>query len=332
MFDSVYIILLIGIYISMTTSKSTPLLLRYYIDLFEKVSAEQPDFLKRAIIENSVNDFLLVPDFIVDKIAKKSFEIYQDMPELAVSSGLTVHKDYANNFFIWLMASSGIEELLLRSNLSNPMGALSITYSNSKKVVIEIPIPYINSRNMIECEIAFYFSSMMGTLKAILPEAAFHLAITFSRDNKNQLLESIPNCQVIYNSDKNQVIIFQTDPLHTSFITTNSVLSNLLTDSSVIQELVLKPDITFNVHEIVKHSMHQTNLSIHDIAHTLCLSTRTLQRRLKEKDQSFQNILNYERKNKAIELMKDKELSRSTIVEMVGIQNLSSLYRIVGRS
>lgn len=82
----------------MTTSKNTLLLLRYYIDLFESVSAEQPDFLKLAVIENHVDDFLLIPNFLADKLTKKSIEIYQDMPELAVSSGFSAHKNYANNF------------------------------------------------------------------------------------------------------------------------------------------------------------------------------------------------------------------------------------------
>jgi AraC-like DNA-binding protein len=316
----------------MTTSKNTLLLLRYYIDLFESVSAEQPDFLKLAVIENHVDDFLLIPNFLADKLTNKSIEIYQDMPELAVSSGFSAHKNYANNFFIWLMASSGIEEFLLKSNLFTLGGAYRITYSDNKKVVIEIPIPQFMNRDMVDSVIPFFFSILMGILTTMLPEAVFYLSINFSKNNQNQFLESIPNCQVVFNADKNQVTIFHPDALHTPFVTTNAVFSDLLSTSSVIQELVLKPDITFNVHEIVKHSLHQTNLSINDIAHKLCLSPRTLQRRLKEKDQSFQDILHYERKSKAIELMKDKQIPRSTIVEMIGIQNLRSLYRIVGRS
>ncbi len=311
----------------MSQPNRIPLLLRYYTDLFTKVSAEQPDFLKSAIIENPLDDFLFIPSFLADKVMDQSIEIYQDVPELAVSSGLSLHKDHTNNFFIWLMASSGIIEFLSRLNTFCQDDPFIITYSDSTKITIAMPVKDIHDDPIM----VFCLSVTIGLFNTVLPEAGYHITASFIKNNKNQFLESIPNTQVVFGAEYNRITIFHPNVMYAPLVTTNFAISELLSSSSVIQDMALNPDVVFNVQEIIKVSIHKTSLSIKDVADELCVSPRTLQRRLKEKNESFQSLLNYERRNKALELMSDKRFPRSRIVEMIGVQNLRSLYRIVGR-
>ncbi|OUS09166.1 hypothetical protein A9Q81_00020 [Gammaproteobacteria bacterium 42_54_T18] len=311
----------------MSQPNKKPLLLRYYIDLFTKVNADQPPFLKSAIIENPLDDFLFIPSFLADKVLDQSIEIYQDMPELAVSSGFSLHKDHTNNFFIWLMASSGIIELLNRINTVCQENPFTVSYSDHRSITVTIPTIYIND----ELVMLFFLSFLTGLFSTVLPEAIFYVSVRFTKNVKNQFVESIPNAKVSFGSDYNQITISHPNTLYAPLETSNSILSDLLSDRSAIRDIVLKPDIIFNVQEIIKHSIHKTSLSISDVADELCVTPRTLQRRLKEKNESFQSLLNYERRSKALELMNDKTISRSRIVEMIGVQNLRSLYRIVGR-
>lgn len=303
------------------------ILLRYFIDLFEKVSADQPDFLTSMIVDNSLNDFLYIPSSLAKTVINQSVEIYQDMPELVVSDGLISHKKYANNFFIWLMASSNVFELVHRFNIIIPKDPFRVIYSDNTKVIVTLPKIIINSASFS----VFSISLMIGLFSTVLPEANFLASTVSFKNNRNQFLESIRNTQVDYGSEMNQITIIQSDILQMSLSTSNFVLGKMLSDSSNIEDIILKPDIVFSVQKIIRKSIHETGLSLQDIASELCLTPRTLQRRLKEKNQNFQSLLNNERRCKAIELMNKKQLPRSIILEKIGVQNLRTLYRIINR-
>lgn len=71
--------------------------------------------------------------------------------------------------------------------------------------------------------------------------------------------------------------------------------------------------------------------SLNEVASILCVSDRTLKRRLKEADTSFQAILDNVRQRQAIELMNAGQLSLQTIALRIGYTDPATFSRAFKR-
>lgn len=311
----------------MPLHQKTALLPRYYIDLFSASGASQPDFLQSVTADNNLNDFLLMNPAQADQLIDQAVDIYRDCPELVVTTGLELHKSYANNFFIWMMASDNIYQLLQRLNALSFDRFVDQVITGPDKITMQ----FVNDSCLDDSIVVFGVSCIAGLVGTTLPGASITVDLISGDQKYAGFLEQYSDIYLRYNQASNRITINYSNVCQSSLITTNPVLDDLLANSHQLKEIALKQDIVFQVQDIVRNTLHNPSLSISDVARILCMSPRTLQRKLQEKQQTFQNILNYERKTRAIQLMQDKTLDRLFISERVGFQDIRSLYRLLNR-
>ncbi len=307
--------------------QQTALLPQYYIDLFSQVGAAQPYFLQSVTAENNLGDFLLMDSAFADQLLDQAAEIYRDCPELVVTTGLALHKQYTNNFFIWLMASDDVHQLIQR------LHSLS-TDEYIERIVAEpdkLTVVFVHDMFHDDSLIVFGLSCIIGLIKTSLPGAHVLAELASNEQKYTHFFNHHLDVELRYNQTRTQLVVHYGDLDPSSLITSNQALADLLSDSTHLREMRLQKDVVFQVQDIVRRTLHNPALSIADVAKALCMSPRTLQRKLQEKQQSFQNILNDERKSRAMRLMQDKTLDRLQVSERVGFQDIRSLYRLLNR-
>ncbi len=63
------------------------------------------------------------------------------------------------------------------------------------------------------------------------------------------------------------------------------------------------------------------------VAHDLALSTRTLQRRLRDEGTTFQGVLNYTRESLALHYLAESDMPAGEIAFLLGYEDTRSFYR-----
>ena len=94
-----------------------------------------------------------------------------------------------------------------------------------------------------------------------------------------------------------------------------------------IHELDTPPSMTELVRSTLLELLPAGQSSIRDVARTLAVSTRTLQRKLNDEDTSFQKVLNATRESLAKHYLSNTRLSLPEVSFLVGYEEPNSFYR-----
>lgn len=78
--------------------------------------------------------------------------------------------------------------------------------------------------------------------------------------------------------------------------------------------------------QLIYNSLGTSTLTVEDAAQELKVSVRTLQRRLKEEETSFSDIYDISRKQRALELLKNSEMSMQEISYFLGFNHMTGFY------
>ncbi len=143
--------------------------------------------------------------------------------------------------------------------------------------------------------------------------------------------ERIFHCPVVFNAEAN-AIVFDDELLDKSLLQANDELSRL---HEIFAEQMLakieKQTLTQKVYRLLEQRMAHGPVSRDIIASQLAMSERSLQRKLKQEDTSFQEIVDNVRLDLAESYLQDRDLSLQDIAALLGFSEVSTFYRAYKR-
>ena len=128
---------------------------------------------------------------------------------------------------------------------------------------------------------------------------------------------------------KSNTIVFSKRDVEIPFVTKNESMWNFFEPELKRRLSEMDADDTFSekVRSILVEILPGGKSTIEDVCYELNMSKRTLQRRLKEEETTFQKQLNYTRELLAKNYLKNTKLSSEDIAYLLGYQDLNSFFR-----
>lgn len=129
--------------------------------------------------------------------------------------------------------------------------------------------------------------------------------------------------------DRINALIFSLKDAKVPFITRNESMWNFFEPElkKRLNEMDTDDSFSAQVRSILVESLPAGRSGIEDVAKTLGISRRSLQRRLQEEDTTFQKQLNHVRELLAKNYMQNTRLSSEDIAYLLGYQDLNSFFR-----
>ncbi|MFR7995541.1 MAG: helix-turn-helix domain-containing protein [Clostridium sp.] len=124
-------------------------------------------------------------------------------------------------------------------------------------------------------------------------------------------------------------IVFSNQDLEINFITRNESMWNFFEPElkKRLSEMEKEESFGAKVRSILVELLPSGKFAIEDVCHKLGISKRTLQRKLKDEDTTFQKQLNHTRELLAKNYLNNTHLSSEDIAYLLGYQDLNSFFR-----
>jgi AraC-like DNA-binding protein len=178
---------------------------------------------------------------------------------------------------------------------------------------------------LIECCFAWVLSiGRMGTGTRLVP-----LRVEFVQPRSDgKSLERHFGCPVVCGGTRN-VIVFRTGDAASPFVTRNAELLAMLAPQFEEQLKQLDGDENFveRVRMAIQEKLTGQRPSIDDIANSLHISSRTIQRRLQEEGSSFQRVLEEARHQLARQYLNNSVLELNEAAYLLGYNDANSFVR-----
>ncbi|MDR3446809.1 MULTISPECIES: AraC family transcriptional regulator [unclassified Dyella] len=148
------------------------------------------------------------------------------------------------------------------------------------------------------------------------------------RPADGDLLQAHFRCELRFNAPQDR-IVYQRSDLELPFVThDDGYLNDLLPmlEGSLREQTAATP-LRDRVWNVLARGMRGGHLRMAQVADTLHLSTRTLQRRLGEADTSYQQVLDQVRRHLARRLLDATDLDTGEIAFLLGFEELNSFNR-----
>jgi AraC-like DNA-binding protein len=131
--------------------------------------------------------------------------------------------------------------------------------------------------------------------------------------------------EIIFGQPK-ACVLFHASLLHTPIIHSDSFINNLMTAQAVHihQSLYVASLLTDAVTELIRQRLAEGDFGQETVASTLCLSVRTLRRRLKEEETCYQTILDSVRREQSRDYLGDQTLSIYAVAMQLGYSEHSA--------
>lgn len=128
-------------------------------------------------------------------------------------------------------------------------------------------------------------------------------------------------------------LIFAKDDIQRGFVTANEAMWELFEPSLKrrLQDLTREATMAEQVHSALLEALPAGQASVAEIARKLCVSTRTLQRRLRDEQTSYQEVLDRTRGRLAAHYLRQDDLSIGEIAYLLGFEQSNSFTRAYRR-
>ncbi len=153
------------------------------------------------------------------------------------------------------------------------------------------------------------------------------LELTRSAQNR-ELLESHFGCRVRFKAVRNALVLRNSD-LDRPFVTQNEELLKVIGAQleTELQERKAHADVGDQVKHTLKRSLAGKRPTLRQIARELCMSARTLQRRLTDADITFQQLVEDTRRELAHHYLKHSTVELNEAAFLLGYEDSNSFFR-----
>lgn len=143
-----------------------------------------------------------------------------------------------------------------------------------------------------------------------------------------ELLESHFGCRVRFKAGRNALVFRNTD-LDRPFVTQNEELLKAIGAQldAELQERNPAPDVGGQVKQSLKRSLAGKRPTVQQVAMELCMSARTLQRRLTEVNITFQELVEDTRRELAHHYLKHSAVELNETAFLLGYEDANSFFR-----
>lgn len=236
--------------------------------------------------------------------------------------------------FAW-MTSATLEDALLRlcryfRLISNGTEVTLNTSQYESALWIRIPR---SATQVVPASVDFALALFVQICRLVLSEKLIPIRIEMRRSppDERSIFERFYGCDLMFNSEENRVVL-PSDLLKTELPMSNPVLLRA-NDQVVIDYLSQfdKQNIVSQVHSMLIESLPTGRTTQESIARKLNTSSRSLQRKLKEKDTSFSAILESTRKELASQYLRSGNKSIGEITFLLGFSEVSNFNRAFKR-
>lgn len=141
-------------------------------------------------------------------------------------------------------------------------------------------------------------------------------------------LEGFFGCRIRTGAKRNRLTLHRSD-LDRPFVSFNEELLEILTPA--LEQSVADKQAGWTIGDSVLRLLRQTLMKgrpgMKDLAKSLGMSDRTLQRRLRDEGASFTSLLSQARHELAVQLLSDPSLEIKEVAHLVGFEDQNSFYR-----
>src|SRR5512137_2228300 len=157
--------------------------------------------------------------------------------------------------------------------------------------------------------------------------APLRLELTRAPQN-HELLESHFGCRVRFKSPRN-ALVFRNGDLDRPFVTQNKELLKAIGAQleAELKELNSGADLGDQVKHTLKRSLAGKRPTLPQVARELCMSARTLQRRLTDADITFQQLVEDTRRELAHHYLKHSTVELNEAAFLLGYEDANSFFR-----
>lgn len=143
-----------------------------------------------------------------------------------------------------------------------------------------------------------------------------------------ELLESHFGCRVRFKANRN-ALVFQNSDLDRPFVTHNEELLKAIGAQleAELQESNQGADVGRQVKQTLKRSLAGKRPTLQQVARELCLSARTLQRRLTDAKMTFQELVEETRRELARHYLKHSAIELNETAFLLGYEDANSFFR-----
>jgi len=173
----------------------------------------------------------------------------------------------------------------------------------------------------LQCAIVFSLASQWLDNKSITFDV---LKLTCKQPNHAELYQAYFQCPIYYQQKHNEFIISK-KKLTLKTLRYNPLAMPLLLNQcdSVLESVANKNEFLITINQWVASNMHK-EVSAEDLSSYLCMTPRTLRRKLSNHDTSFRAIIQEFRSNAAKKLINETQLTIEDIAYSVGFTDVSN--------
>lgn len=304
---------------------TSALLLQFFIDLFQDAGITPP-LLDTVSDRSRLRDFTLIHTDQAREILDVTHQVYREDPDLAIDKGLRLHSDYCNTQFAWFLTARHVPELLDRFGFIDMQNQFDAQFIDSDTLKFQLN----DSTKVDDYNLLFGLSAVLGLLRDATSSIEVDLHCASRHRALGVRLRDRTQCNLKLDASTPYLVLHAPGLSQRSLVTRNDALSAILQPRSQLDSIDLgHTGHVADVVAVIRRELHDPDFSMRDLAAELNTSLRSLQRRLKEENLSFRQLMKRERQRRAIELIDSGKHDRSAIVTMVGYRELSSLYRLM---
>ena len=181
-----------------------------------------------------------------------------------------------------------------------------------------------SATQLIDLSLAVGFSILSSLSNRTLPLISAYLTHKAPQDQRSY--SHYFGCPVIFNAGENGVTVLRS-ALENSLSDNKNDLRGFLSNYLQNQETSSRPGIDESLRILIRQLLPLGRCRLEVVSSALSIDKRTLQRRLKEIDTSFQTLVDAERKKIAMQYMKESDLGMAQISDLLGYSDPSIFSR-----
>jgi AraC-like DNA-binding protein len=207
-------------------------------------------------------------------------------------------------------------------------GAVTIEERHGEVRIVDGPGPDRSpwARHLAEAVIfAYRFCIEQWSARTVIPRK---VRFQHRAPRESELVERAFGCRVTFGAPVNE-IIFATADLRVPFVTRDAALVEYLSPvaDQLLDALPHSDTLLGSVERAIRLDLPSGDISLGHVAHRLGVGERTLQRRLRDRSLSFQEIVDRVRRTAATRLLDDPGLGLEDVAFLLGYADTSSFRR-----
>lgn len=275
------------------------------------------------ITKSSIN--IKIFHSIVDEVEKAS-----QIPDISLRAGQEFDFEFLPHLKTYLMSSSTLREAYQSGNrigrLISPILILNLEETEDDAKLVLVPhdeFSYDDERHYVEMVFSTIKTTFSKLLKKDCPTKSVHFRYT--EEHLLDIYKECFQCPIVLGAEEN-VMIFDR-PLINVQLPGGSSEIHRDAEQLIIQQLIESPvqkALVQRITRIMKKHKHLFTEPVEELARCLCMSSRTLQRRLNEEGVSFIKLKNQIRFKMAVSALKSGNMSIEEISEEIGFSDRHS--------